>query len=513
MDFLKIQLRNRFTLALLGILILAIFLRFLYFPNNVYFGYDQARDAFLSQEILKGHCKIVGPPTSTPGLNHGALFYYIFAPVYFAGQGNPEALAIFLRIYNAMGVVLIFFVGATIFNKRTGILSSLIFAFSYEQTQYALYMTHPALAVLTVLLFYLGLSLLFFRQKTYGLIIAAVGLSLSFQFHFLLFYLGFSTVLLFLLLRKKLPKIGLKTFIATISALVLSSIIYLTAEVKFGFKTVIKLYQSLSGIFGGAGGGSYGGFDGAFFAVRRYIQDNLFFDNTSSYLLTFIIGFIAILLIRKKDLRPKIIFLAVWFITGLFSYIVSRTSLYFYGVGTSLSLIILISFFITSLDKKFRIISAGLIAVILISNIYMISQNNPNGPNKEINVQTGMLLTDEKKILDYIYSKAANDDFAVTAFTMPLYINTTWSYLFEWYGGKKYGRLPIWGGNAANGYPGNLRVNSARSTLPYKRFLIIEPARGVERMVKDFLIDDGWFTDVIEEKKFGKFTVLFQKPK
>lgn len=506
------KLQNRFTLGLLAILALAIILRFLYFPTNIYFGFDQARDAFISQELLKGHLKIVGPTTSTPGLNHGALFYYIFAPIYFFGNGNPEALSIFLRLYNALGIVLIFFIGTIIFNRYTGLLSALLFAFSYEQTQYALYMTHPALAVLTVLLYYLGLSLFFFKKKTYGLTLAAIGLGLSFQFHFLLFYLGFSAIIMFILLRNQLPKLNLKVFVFAGLALFFTTLIYIAAEIKFGFPIFTKLFQASTGIASGQSG-QFGLIDGAIFASKRYIQDNLFFDSPTSPILLLVFATIAVILLKTQHLRPKIIFLLIWFIVGLFSYFISKTSLYFYGVGTSLSLIIFASFLLNRLYKKLPILSVLVIIVILISNLYLITKNNSRGPNPEINVQTGMMLSEQKKVIDYIYSKAGNDRFAVNALTMPLNINTTWSYLFEWYGAQKYGRLPVWGGIAASGYPGNLEVNNSRSTLPDKRFLIIEPTRGVENHVKSFLTEEGWFTDTIEERRFGEFIVRFQKPK
>ena len=92
-------------LKLLLIFLVAVLIRFLYFPNNNYFAFDQARDSYISLEILKGDFKILGPPSAAnPNLFSGPLIYYIYAPIYFLFDKNPEAAAAFLRIYNALGI-------------------------------------------------------------------------------------------------------------------------------------------------------------------------------------------------------------------------------------------------------------------------------------------------------------------------------------------------------------------------------------------------------------------------
>lgn len=505
-----------FTLGL--IFLIAVLLRFLYFPDNIYFGYDQARDAFQSLGILNGEFKIVGPTTSIPGLNHGALFYYLYAVIYFISQSDPAGLATFLRIYNALGVVLIFFIAQNLFGSKNptfgkwvGIISALLFAFSYEQTQYALFMTHPALAVLSVLTFYLGMSLLFFRKNPYGFVVSLLGLGLSFQFHFLLAYLGIIFVISLGIFWRSIPRLNWKVILGGVLAFGVSVSTFIVAELKFGFTTVKNLTAILTG--SQSSGAAIGGINNALLAGKRYVYDNLLAVNGTEPFLLLVLFIAAVYFLRDKEYRNQIIFLLVWFIGGLVSYFINDTSLYFYGVGTSISLLLLAAFLIMKIFPKYKYVSAVLIVIILGSNIYMIQKNNPRGPNKEINVQTGMLLGDQKKAIDYIYTKAGGDPFAVNAFSMPLNINTTWAYLLEWYGKEKYGYLPVWGGNNAKGYEGNLEINNSRSTLPYKRFLIMEPIRGVEIAVKDFFINESWFTDIIEERHFGDIIVDFQKPK
>jgi len=103
-------LRRGRLLILLFIFLSAVLLRFLYFPDNTYFGFDQARDAFAVREILSGHFKITGPPTATGIFHHGVLYYYLFAPLYFFSGGDPVAVSLFLRVLNAAGIFLLFLI-------------------------------------------------------------------------------------------------------------------------------------------------------------------------------------------------------------------------------------------------------------------------------------------------------------------------------------------------------------------------------------------------------------------
>ena len=101
---------------LIFIFITALVLRFIYFPNNIYFGIDQANGSFAVKEILSGHPKLIGPSTSFDGLRHGVLYYYLYTPFYFISSGDPSLAAAFLRITNALCVFLIFLISVRVFS-------------------------------------------------------------------------------------------------------------------------------------------------------------------------------------------------------------------------------------------------------------------------------------------------------------------------------------------------------------------------------------------------------------
>ncbi len=498
---------------LLGIFILALMVRFFYFPGNIYFGFDQARDAFSIREILDGHLKLVGPSTSTEGLNHGPLFYYLYAPFYLIGQGDPMWMAGFVRVANAMAAVLVFMIASILFNKKTGLIAALLFAVSFEQTQWALYTGNPSLGVLSVLLMYLGLAMLIFRRQPYGLMLALVGYGLSINFEFANLHLLIPLVLSLAFYRKKIWPIGKKYLLAAVIGFGLSISTFIITDLKFGFQTtknillLVRLRQ----------GGEMPNYLGNLYYISlRFVHDNLMsFEGLSSVVVFGLLAIFLYFMLRFKTDRRQLIFLLIWFSGGWVAYLrnFSNLPLYYYSAAASVSLLIFAAMLIEKISLKNRLMASLLVLIILWSNLSLIGQFNWQGTIPELYVQSGMLLKDEKQVIDYTYIMAEGQPFAVNSLSMPFNINTTWSYLYEWYGQKRYGYLPIWGADVAVGFPGNLKVISARSTLPEKRFSIIEPTRGVAGwFIEDFFTNENYFTKVVEQKKFGKLMVQLREP-
>src|SRR5688572_25639754 len=99
-------------LLLASFFCIAFFLRTMYLSKNALtFGYDQARDAYSALSIAHGDLKIQGPPSSTPGLYHGAFYYYLLAPAYSLGKGSPIVTAYYLAFINSLTVFIVFFLG------------------------------------------------------------------------------------------------------------------------------------------------------------------------------------------------------------------------------------------------------------------------------------------------------------------------------------------------------------------------------------------------------------------
>lgn len=510
--WIKTFLFKKFHYQLLIVFIIALVLRFLFFPQNIQFAYDQARDAFVSQEVMHGQFKIIGPPSSLgDNINHGALYYYIAGPIYALWKGDPVGLSIFLRFYNTIGVFLIFFIGSYLFNKRTGLIAAFLYSISFEQTQYALFMGHPSMAVLTTMLFYLGFILLIFRKQPIGLLFSAVGFGLSLQFHISLFFLTPLWIIYPLIFKKDLPKIPASYFLISLLAFFVTISTFIIGELKYHF----RLTQSLLQLF--VNFSETQNLTSKFFnleyIIHRHINHNLI-NHPTRLVGVFSLAVLFIIYLKAKSFSKRTLFLLIWFLWGLLTYALTGSQIYYYSIGISISLLILSAVFICGLLKYSRVLGIIILILITISNLQLIFINNTQGPINEITSQDGMLLEEEKKIIDFTYQKANKQPFAVNALTIPYNINTTWSYLYEWYGKKNFGYLPVWGGNPAMGYEGNLIVNTSRSTLPIKRFLIVEPRQGLEGAVGEgFLKEESYFTNTINTQHFGKITLFEQQKK
>lgn len=503
---------------LIVIFIFALFVRFLFFPHNIYFGYDQARDAFAAQNILSGHIALLGPPTSFAGLFHGVLYYYLITPIYFLSGGNPVALSIFLKILNASGIFLIFFFALSLFKNvpklnstKIALIASLLYAVSFEQTQFSIYMGNPSPASLTIPLMFFGLSIVIFNKKSLGIILAVLGLGLSIEFEFALFYLIIPFLLISILFYKSFIGIPLKYFLIAALVGLFSISTYLIAELKYNFRTFHTLLSNPE-IHA----------DKSIQVVIQSYIDTLkaltSFNLTGTLpiqitVLLFLLAIYIFFLWTKKEIRYQLIFLGIYFFSLFFVYIIGGgraegEQLYYTNIGIAEALLIFCALITVNLGKIHQLLAVFFISFILANNLNMIFLHNPNGTVTSINVQQGMLLSDETTILDLIYQDARQKPFAIKSLSMPLYINTTWSYLFEWYGQNHFGYKPIWGDKSAAGYPGNLTVETAQNKLPPDRYLIIEPLRGIQsEQIDTYMTNENYFTKILWQKNIGQFVV------
>src|SRR3990172_9317897 len=504
------KMKKSVGLALFLIFLLGFILRTLYLSEGaLIFGYDQARDAFTTQQILEGDFKILGPPASTPGLYHGVFYYYFLAPAYLLGQGNPIWVAYWVAFFNASAIFIVFYLTYLLSKKYLpSFLASILFAVSFEATQYATWLSNPTLGIWTVPMIYLGLWMWIKQRKKWGAIICAVGVGLSIQSEIFLAYHILPVVFWLWVARKKISG---KVFLSFIFFLFLSLSSMLLVEVKFGFQSISGIANLLSSGDTLLAGRSVGDFIVLYLKqLGRTFSNNLLPSNAGygGALGLFFLIWIIYDWYKKKSKKNIISwqpFVATFILSHLPIVSIGGISTPFLTVGLGAGAIILVALSINKIWSVNKVFVLVLFSLLLISNLITVFANNKKG-QVIFAIQKDMLLSNELKALDYIYKEAGGKPFSINTLTSPLWINTTWSYLFNWYGKSNYGYLPSWRGRDQVGQLGNnLEVAQSNVTL---HFYIIEPPQGLPKF---YLESEPSFEDsrskILSEMKFGELQV------
>jgi len=453
---------------LILIFLLALFLRSLFvFTNSISFHYDMGRDAFAAQEIWKEyHLKILGPPTSIPGLFHGVFYYYLIAPFYLIGKGNPQFPSFFLSLISSLTLFPLYSLSLRIFKeKKWALLSCLFFAVSFEAVQYGPWLSNPGPALLTLCLYFLGLKL-WQEKKGYGLALAVLSAAISTQFQLFFAYLFFILPIFQYLFKTKAARRQLLMSIA-LGLLGVSTIIFSI----FKFNTFKRALEGIALISGS----------------QQLISDKLFSDLIAKY-----INHIASLF--TNNFFPTNLFIGG--ILGILTFYLCRKNLFiFFALFSSIpvfifgghssnydNLGILVPAILgmtlltkTVFSKDFRMCLI-LILVVIFVNFFSIYKILPNGQVSLV-IPTGMVLSKQLKLIDKTYQIASGRHFSINSLTLPSWTNTTWSYLYSWYGKEKYGYMPSFYGRDQTGMPGgNFLVQSGPSETS---FFILEPINGI----------------------------------
>lgn len=467
--------------------------------DNFIFSYDQARDAQRIWEIIyEKNLKIVGPETDIPGVFNGPLLYYLLLPIYFISGFNPNFTAFFFVIFNLLNILIIYFFALKIIkNKTIGLIGAFLWGISYLQLNFSKYISNASLMSLSSGLFFLGLALFFIENKKKGLILSVIGLGNAIHFNFYLIYLIIFLPIFSIVFSKKI-KLKHLTIPFLILALIISN--FIVAEIKWKFMTTRSLIS--------------------YFLVEKdknsiFSNLQMFFDrladsiNFSFFSFNLFLGlllFFSLLLLFKKISNHKtFIFTLIWSLSTLPLFGFRSGVLYGHVVNSTIYIPLTIIFagglyYILKNNKLYFVI---LLSLFFLSNLYLSYKDNFK--NTKLLATKPVILKDELKIIDYTYQQSKNKPFSICAVTEPLFINTLWSFLYKFYGEKKYGYLPYWSGPKQ--YLNKTFLEYDKNKVK-NRFLIIENQAGIPQIATETTIyAENKISQIKEEKIFGNLIV------
>src|SRR3989344_7069620 len=110
--------------VLFVILILAAYVRVWRTDKILGFYYDQGRDALVIWDLLhKGKLFLIGPTAGIEGIFRGPFYYYLIAPFYLIGMGDPVFPSVFLALTSVAAICLMYYLGFKIQGRITGLIA------------------------------------------------------------------------------------------------------------------------------------------------------------------------------------------------------------------------------------------------------------------------------------------------------------------------------------------------------------------------------------------------------
>lgn len=498
---------RRLFVALSLIFIFAYILRIIFLPQlALSFHYDMARDAYIVKEILNGDLKILGPPTSISGLYHGVFYYYLLAPAYWLGSGSPVAASYWIALLNAATIFIVFYLAYLLTkNFFPAVLSAAVFALSFESTQYATWLSNPTIALWSVPLVYIGLFL-WLKGRVWGPVLTAFGLGISIQANLFLLYHIIPISLWLLIYRKEISPRALIKFVLV---LFLTTFTIFLSEVKFGFQGLAATQSLFLREDPFLAEKSFSFLAGAYFEQLGKVFTGSILP---SFYESIAVGRILILVVfgwlfyewRTSRNNGWQLLLASYLLSHFPAIFFGGTTTPHIAAGLGAAVAVVLGIIIWRLWQKSKILGASVLLIVLVANLSVVLKENVRGQTL-FTVQDDMILRNELAALDYTYREADGQPFSINSVTNPLWINTTWTYLYKWYGADRYGYVPGWHGRDQVGQLDTLpRVEKGQELT----FLIREPLQGIGiEFLEETVRWEDANSQLLEKKYFGEIEV------
>jgi len=424
-------------LVLFFILSFSLFFRLYKIPDFLGFWYDQGRDALVIWDLLhKGKLFLIGPVTGIDGIFLGPFYYYLIAPFYWLGKGDPVIVSIAVASMDVITVFLIYLLGKRIYGTFTGLLAAFLYGFSYNIVLFSRWLSNPAPLPLFTMFVLLSLYSFIGGSKK-SLILASffIGLCLQLEAASAIFFIP-ATLIIVCQNRKN---INLKILLLSLAAFFIT----LLPQIYFNFRHDGILMTAFRKFLIEDKSFKINLFNLAKSRIMIYYDTFLLkiFPVGNVYKIFTLASFSALMIFFKKKVFNKGgKFLSVWImvpILGFLFYQGNHGYLWnYYFTGVIPSFIILFSAGLNCFLAKNN--AAKIIVLIFLllfagNNIFFLKGFYGSG--------VGISLKAEKKAIDYIYQDVGKEDFNVDIYVPPV-IFDSYTYLFKWYGVSKYGREP-----------------------------------------------------------------------
>ena len=414
LNFKKLKI-TKGNIALLAITTLGLFLRFYQLEKKTGFDADQEEIAYKALELLKGDPVLLGPATSVAKFSIGPFFTYLWTIFSFLLSGDPVSGAYISVLLGVATIIGFYFLGKILFDQKTGIFLSTIYAVSFnfiiwDQNPWA-----PSLFYISEIILLLGAYISLKNPK--GFILFALGFALGFQSHFGIFILAIATTIFWSTIRPNLT--NKRIIVKSLFIVLLGFLPVIAFDLKNGFVNLQRFFNIFSTESQGAA--DYGK---VLVSLAYQNISNIFPFPTKAFS---IIAFWAVLLIstlllfRKKDSRQYLGLVCIFISLAVFLFWRGNFSEYYLLMATPAFLLILGNLFFIY-GKRLAKVKFLLFIIFAFYNL-----------KAWVNYKKPLNLMAKKQAVEFIIEKGGQEKFGVSL-TTGQGLNFGYRYIFGYYG-------------------------------------------------------------------------------
>ena len=490
-------------ILLCAILVTAFWTRVYRVMELMGFYYDQGRDGLVIWDLWHNHKPfLIGPITGLKGIFLGPFYYYLIAPFYLIGRGNPAYPAVFLSFTTVMAIFMLYVLGTKMHSRITGLIAATIAAFSYNIFTLSRWLSNPTpmLLLSTLLFWFLWEITIGEKKKIYlfwVLAVLTIGVSLHFESASAVFYIPLFFVFS-IWQRNKLPPfkyilIAGMFFLAT-----------LAPQILFNFRHDNLLFKNFLDLLLG---------EKAFRGITKFILEERakyfwgvysgkIFLGTGVLITTLATISASMLFGYLPKFKKHLILFAIFFITPIVGYTLFQGNygnIYdYYTIGYFMPLILFFALGMGELTKHW----GGFIIVALYFYYFANLNLVPIKNYLTATVATRPIaIEDQLQAVNWVYDDAQkySQKFNVDVYVPPV-IPHSYDYLFLWQGTLRQAQSckpTLCGLVKTENLPGLYTLFEADPPNPQRLQAWLERQKGIG--------------EVLEESKFGQITVQRRK--
>lgn len=400
--------------------------------NNVLFAGDQARDALAVKELLVDRqFPLVGPPTSLFGTYDGALWYYFLAIGYALFSLHPFGAVLLVLVISVATTGILMEKIKKELSPEVGLLSGLTLSGVWDFFMLTRSAAPPFVVVFMTLILILILVDMLAGKNRVLLAATLVGLGMHVEVAATIVpFLLFLSVTGWMFLRRRL---SLVSFFLGVAAIAVSFLPHFVFEIQTNFsqtRAVVAEFRKPGGSFAASSAQQMT------LSLSHAVARGVFPANRA--LSVFAFSAVALLAIRHRNrFVARFIGLTVLFIFLAWGFF-STNQLWNYWHTLAIAPLVFVAFLLGSITLGGRL---GTILIAAVVAVQLATFTTRLGEWNRTSTTDLRLLRHELQRIDEIYQTANGRQFSFRNNLATMY-DTSFSYLFWWYGRTHYGYLP-----------------------------------------------------------------------